>query len=133
MVQLGENRSGPKICCCHCHIANSWQLVGFVKFRFNFLFFRTERIVRCQSVQDQVKLVRGIIGDETLRFRCLPKQLNLLSACSGTGLFELCAHALIKEINPEACVLSIRIFHRYWQYRDLMTFRSSVDQMISLD
>eukprot|EP00434_Breviolum_minutum_P023081 symbB.v1.2.020366.t1/scaffold1710.1/size105072/13 len=62
-------------------------------------------------VIDQVKLVRDSIGDETLRFRCLPKKLNLLSACSGTGLFELCARALMKEINPEACVLSVQIFH----------------------
>lgn len=69
------------------------------------------RIVCCQFVQDQVKLVRDSIGDETLRFRCLPKKLNLLSACSGTGLFELCTRALMKEINPEACVLSVQIFH----------------------
>jgi hypothetical protein len=32
-------------------------------------------------------------------WRGLPKKINLMSACSGTGLFELCFHQVIEKIN----------------------------------
>ena len=80
------------------------MFVGGVRVGLDVLFFLTENIyVHWQPLLCQARLhsLHHSFGgrDPQQWWRGLPKKINLMSACSGTGLFELCFHQVIEKIN----------------------------------
>ena len=51
--------------------------------------------------EEQLLALESKFGDEetTRWWRGLPKRIRIMTACSGTGMFELCLQRAVEEIN----------------------------------